>query len=62
MPGSRKYTYRSLPRAENELTFGNRVLLNVLWCAKMNRDKQNGKYDQYKNSGDDRDPSFRMVL
>ncbi|RBQ64628.1 hypothetical protein FVER14953_21686 [Fusarium verticillioides] len=38
------------------------VLLNVLWCAKTNRDKKNGKYNQYTGYGDDRDPEFKMVL
>ncbi|KAK2603821.1 hypothetical protein QQS21_004023 [Conoideocrella luteorostrata] len=38
------------------------IFLNVLWCAKMNRDKRFGKYDQFIGSGDDRDPEFKMVL
>lgn len=38
------------------------VLLNVLWCAKTNRDKKNGKHNQYTGYGDDRDPDFKMVL
>ncbi|EXJ86137.1 hypothetical protein A1O1_06507 [Capronia coronata CBS 617.96] len=38
------------------------ILLNVLYCAKINRDKTNGKYDQYIECGDDRDPEFKMVL
>lgn len=38
------------------------LLANVLWCAKINRDKRSGKYDQYTGTGDDRDPEFRMVL
>jgi hypothetical protein len=38
------------------------ILANVLWCAKINRDKKNGKYSQYEGSGDDRDPAFKMVL
>ncbi|KAF2093569.1 MFS general substrate transporter [Rhizodiscina lignyota] len=38
------------------------VLVNVLWCWKINRDKANGKYAQFENSGDDRDPQFKMVL
>ncbi|KAH6847413.1 major facilitator superfamily domain-containing protein [Chaetomium sp. MPI-CAGE-AT-0009] len=38
------------------------ILANVLWCAKINRDKKNGKYAQYEGSGDDRDPGFKMVL
>ncbi|KID85704.1 major facilitator superfamily transporter [Metarhizium guizhouense ARSEF 977] len=37
------------------------ILANVLWCAKMNRDKRLGTYDQYKGCGDDRDPEFEMV-
>ncbi|KAF5671616.1 major facilitator superfamily transporter [Fusarium denticulatum] len=38
------------------------VLLNVLWCAKTNRDKKNGKHNQYTGYGDDRDPEFKMVM
>ncbi|GAP86970.1 putative MFS general substrate transporter [Rosellinia necatrix] len=38
------------------------VLCNVLYCWKVNRDKANGKYDQYAGYGDDRDPTFKMVL
>ncbi|KAK5995919.1 putative transporter [Cladobotryum mycophilum] len=38
------------------------ALVNVLWCTKINRDKKNGKYDQYAGTGDDRDPEFKMVL
>ncbi|KAM4061580.1 major facilitator superfamily protein [Hirsutella rhossiliensis] len=38
------------------------VWLNVLWCAKINRGKQRGDYDEYINCGDDRDPGFRMIL
>ncbi|KAK4082219.1 uncharacterized protein Triagg1_2031 [Trichoderma aggressivum f. europaeum] len=38
------------------------VLANLLWLAKMNRDKKMGKYDQYASSGDDRDPEFEMIL
>jgi len=38
------------------------ILANVLYCAKTNRDKVNGKHDQYVGYGDDRDPEFRMVL
>ncbi|KIW32027.1 uncharacterized protein PV07_03606 [Cladophialophora immunda] len=38
------------------------ILCNVLYCAKINRDKANGKYDKYIGYGDDRDPEFRMVL
>lgn len=40
----------------------NRILLNVLYCAKVNRDKAQGKYNKYRGYGDDRDPEFRMVL
>lgn len=39
-----------------------RILLNVLYCAKINRDKAAGKYDKYAGLGDDREPSFKMVL
>ncbi|ETI22534.1 hypothetical protein G647_06609 [Cladophialophora carrionii CBS 160.54] len=38
------------------------VLCNVLYCAKINRDKANGKYDKYIGYGDDRDPEYKMVL
>ncbi|EFQ34342.1 major facilitator superfamily transporter [Colletotrichum graminicola M1.001] len=38
------------------------TLLNVLWCNKINRDKATGKYDEHLGSGDDREPSFKMVL
>lgn len=39
------------------------VLANVLYCAKVNRDKKNGKYAEYAGWGhDDRDPEFRLVL
>ncbi|KJZ77727.1 hypothetical protein HIM_02904 [Hirsutella minnesotensis 3608] len=38
------------------------VCLNVIWCARINRDKQSGKYAKYNGCGDDRDPTFRMVL
>ncbi|TKW53914.1 putative transporter C11D3.18C [Colletotrichum tanaceti] len=38
------------------------TLLNVLWCAKINRDKAAGKYDEYIGTGDDREPGFKMVL
>jgi hypothetical protein len=38
------------------------VAANVLWVAKINRDKKKGKYDRWIGSGDDRDPEFRMVL
>ncbi|KAJ5652560.1 hypothetical protein N7507_009986 [Penicillium longicatenatum] len=39
-----------------------RILFNVLYCAKVNRDKRNGKYDQYAGYNDDRNPEFKMVL
>ncbi|KAL2863120.1 putative MFS transporter [Aspergillus lucknowensis] len=38
------------------------ILLNVFYCAKVNRDKRNGKYAQYEGYNDDRDPNFKMVL
>ncbi|KAF4337312.1 major facilitator superfamily transporter [Fusarium beomiforme] len=38
------------------------VLLNVLWCAKTNKDKESGKHNQYIGYGDDRDPEFKMVI
>ncbi|RDW67603.1 MFS general substrate transporter-69 [Coleophoma cylindrospora] len=38
------------------------VGLNVLYCAKINRDKSRGKYAKYAGYGDDRDPEFRLVL
>ncbi|KAI1637862.1 major facilitator superfamily domain-containing protein [Biscogniauxia mediterranea] len=38
------------------------VLLNVLYCWKINRDKANGRYAQYAGYGDDRDPTFKLVL
>ncbi|CAG8244986.1 unnamed protein product [Penicillium olsonii] len=38
------------------------ILLNVLYCAKINRDKKNGKYAQYAGYADDRNPEFMMVL
>jgi hypothetical protein len=38
------------------------VLCNVLYCAKINRDKAAGKYDKYIGYGDDRDPEFKLVL
>lgn len=39
-----------------------RVLSNVLYCAKVNRDKREGKYDRYTGYADDRDPEFVMIL
>ncbi|KAJ5377936.1 uncharacterized protein N7496_005345 [Penicillium cataractarum] len=38
------------------------ILFNVLYCAKVNRDKRNGKYDKYAGYNDDRNPNFIMVL
>ena len=38
------------------------VLAAVLYCAKVNRDKQQGKYEKYTGYGDDRDPKFKLVL
>lgn len=38
------------------------VLANVLYCRKVNRDKQAGKYAEFEGSGDDRDPRFMMIL
>lgn len=38
------------------------ILCNVLYCAKVNRDKAAGKYDKYIGLGDDREPGFKMVL
>lgn len=39
-----------------------RILLNVLYCAKINRDKANGRYVEYEGCGDDREPEFTLVL
>lgn len=47
---------------KHSLTSSARIFANVLWCAKINRDKAAGKYDQFAGCGDDRDPEFRMVL
>lgn len=38
------------------------ILLNVLYCAKVNRDKKRGKYAQYAGYNDDRNPDFKLVL
>ncbi|KAI1463788.1 MFS general substrate transporter [Daldinia caldariorum] len=38
------------------------ILCNVLYCWKINGDKANGKYDKYRGFGDDRDPTFKLVL
>jgi len=44
------------------LTTFNRVLANVLWCAKVNKDKADGKHDQYIGYADDRDPEYILIL
>lgn len=38
------------------------ILANVLYCRKVNKDKANGKYDKYIGYGDDRDPTFKLIL
>ncbi|KAH8433580.1 putative MFS transporter [Aspergillus melleus] len=38
------------------------ILLNVLYCAKLNRDKRQGKFAKYEGYNDDRDPEFKFVL
>ncbi|KAL2197060.1 putative MFS transporter [Corynascus similis CBS 632.67] len=38
------------------------ILTSVLVCVKINRDKVEGKYSKYVGYGDDRDPSFKLVL
>ncbi|KAH7406837.1 major facilitator superfamily domain-containing protein [Phaeosphaeria sp. MPI-PUGE-AT-0046c] len=38
------------------------IAANVLWVAKINKDKRSGKYAQFEGTGDDRDPEFKMVL
>ena len=38
------------------------MFCNVLYCAKVNRDKATGKYNKYIGLGDDREPDFKMVL
>lgn len=43
-------------------TDSTRILCNVLYCAKINRDKTDGKYDQYAGYNDDRNPGFKLVL
>lgn len=58
--GSCEYSHHMLGlRACTDLF---RILFNVLYCAKINRDKRNGKYDQYAGYDDDRNPEFMMVL
>jgi hypothetical protein len=39
-----------------------RILFNVLWVTKINRDKARGKHDQYIGYGDDREPDFKLVM
>lgn len=38
------------------------ILFNVLYVAKINRDKARGKHDQYEGYGDDREPGFKLVM
>ncbi|KAI0007662.1 MFS general substrate transporter [Xylariaceae sp. FL0662B] len=38
------------------------ILCNVLYCWTVNRRKASGKYDKYTGYGDDRDPTFILVL
>ncbi|KAK8052229.1 hypothetical protein PG993_003614 [Apiospora rasikravindrae] len=38
------------------------ILASVLYCWKVNKDKARGKYDQFIGSGDDRDPTFKLVM
>lgn len=38
------------------------ILANVVYCAKVNKDKARGRYDRYRGYGDDREPAFKMVL
>ncbi|KAM7217667.1 MFS general substrate transporter [Rhypophila decipiens] len=38
------------------------ILGNVLYCAKVNRDKGRGLYDKHIGLGDDREPGFKMVM
>ncbi|KAK3385150.1 major facilitator superfamily domain-containing protein [Podospora didyma] len=38
------------------------ISANVLWCMKINKDKDSGRYSHFEGSGDDRDPSFKMIL
>lgn len=44
------------------ITLPSRVFANVLYCAKVNKDKANGKYEKYAGYADDRDPEFRKIL
>lgn len=38
------------------------VAANVLWVKKLNKDKDSGKHAAWEGKGDDRDPSFKMVM
>jgi nitrate/nitrite transporter NarK len=38
------------------------IAANVLWVAKVNKDKKAGKHATFEGRGDDRDPEFKMVL
>lgn len=38
------------------------ILASVLYCWKVNTDKARGKYDKFIGSGDDRDPTFKLVM
>ncbi|KAK0264616.1 hypothetical protein LTR35_017311 [Friedmanniomyces endolithicus] len=38
------------------------ILVNVVYCAKVNRDKAAGKYVEFHGSEDDREPEFKMML
>ncbi|KAK8042879.1 hypothetical protein PG994_013362 [Apiospora phragmitis] len=38
------------------------ILASVLYCWKVNRDKAHGKYDRFIGAGDDRDPTFKLVM
>lgn len=46
----------------SEITYFDRILFNVIYCAKVNRDKARGKYAQYSGYDDDRNPEFKLVL
>jgi hypothetical protein len=39
-----------------------RILCNVLYCRKVNKDKASGKYNKYAGYNDDRDPQFIFIL
>jgi len=51
-----------LTEKQDESNDVNRVLLNVLNCMRINRNKANGKYAEFAGCGDDRDPEFLMIL